>query len=107
MLSDCTDTCDLNLNSIQVVADGPTVQPTLKDLSIKDKQLICSGFFTHSILLGLLSEITGNFAESLAPTLSVNAQIYSRPTTVSEFEKFRDELMESSPSNGNFFFKML
>ncbi len=69
MLSDCTDTCDLNLNCIQIVADGEINEKqecSLKDLSFEQKRLVYSLSFTNSVLLNLLSDLTGQTVEALA-----------------------------------------
>jgi len=52
VLDSCLDTCQLNLQSIRIIADD-TQQPivTLKDLALEDKELIYSISFTNSVLL--------------------------------------------------------
>jgi len=107
MLSDCTDTCELNLQQIEVVADGQTVQPTLKDLPIEQKQLVYSCSYTNSVLLNLLSELTGRSAESLATEIAAQSLIYSRQPTIAAVETFIDNLMEASKSDSTWYFKRM
>ena len=107
MLSDCTDTCELNLQQIEVVADGQTVQPTLKDLPIEQKQLVYSCSYTNSVLLNLLSELTGRSAESLATEIATQSLIYSRQPTIAVVETFIDELVEASKSDSTWYFKRM
>jgi hypothetical protein len=53
VLENCLDTCQLNLQSIRIIADDTQQPPvvTLKDLRLEDKQLIYSISFTNSVLL--------------------------------------------------------
>ena len=110
MLSDCTDTCDLNLNCIQIVADGADSekqQCSLKDLSLRQKRLVHSLSFANSVLLNLLSKITEQDAEDIAKEIGTHAQIYSRPPTTAEIEEFIDQLTKAGESNSTWHFKRM
>lgn len=107
MLSDCTDTCELNLQQIEVLPDEQTAQPTLKDLSIEQKQLIYSCCYTNTLLLDFLSELTGSSVEEIVGALAVNSEFCSEPPTRATVERWIDELMKASKSDKTFFFKRM
>ncbi|MEG5048848.1 hypothetical protein, partial [Microcoleus sp. B4-C1] len=81
VLDTCLDTCNLNLNSIQIIPDD-SPQPgtiTMRDLPLEQKQLIYSCSNTNSILLNLLSKITGQSPQQLAYDIAVQASIHQEP----------------------------
>lgn len=89
VLENGLDTCQLNLQSIRIVADD-TQQPgvvTLKDLRLEDKQLIYSISFTNSVLLNLLSNLTGKKPEELGKEIALHSSIHVQPPTQSEVEE--------------------
>lgn len=94
-LSNCLDTCELNLQAIRVIPDN-SPQPTaisLRDLPIEQKKLIYSCSTTNSILLNLLSEIVGRLPEKLARDIAVQASIHEKPVEASEIEEFIENVM--------------
>ncbi|MEG4360175.1 hypothetical protein QUB42_32695 [Microcoleus sp. Aus8_D1] len=110
MLSDCTDTCDLNLDCIQIAADdgdSEKQQCTLKDLSLHHKGLVHSLSFTNSILLNWLSNISGRTPEDISNEIETHAQIYSKPPTTAEIEEFIDHLTKVGKSNRTWYFKRM
>ncbi|MCY7383319.1 MAG: hypothetical protein LH628_12190, partial [Microcoleus sp. CAN_BIN18] len=107
MLSDCIDTCELNLNSIQIVSDGTKEQYSLKKLPLEQKRLIYSCSFTNSVLLDLLSNLTEQSPEDIAKEIATKARIYSKPPTTAELEEFIDQLLLASESDSNWHFKRM
>lgn len=112
VLDNCLDSCELNLNSIRIIAnDSPSDHHkelcSLKDLPIELKQLIYSCSHTNSVLLSLLSEITNRSVESLVAEIATQSEIYSEPVTVARVEEWMDELMKASKSDKTFFFKRM
>jgi len=104
MLTDCLDTCDLNLNSIQIVADTTKKECSLKDLSINQKHIIYSCLCTNSVLLDFFSQLTNRPAEDIAQEIADRTQACIRPVTTSEVEQSINELIEASESDADYFF---
>ncbi|WP_293126866.1 hypothetical protein [Microcoleus sp. bin38.metabat.b11b12b14.051] len=108
MLTDCMDTCDLNLNSIQVVADTTKKEcSSLKDLPIDQKQIIYSCLRINSVVLGMLSQFTDSSPEDVAQKVANIIQAQAEPVTEAEVERFIDELIEASQSGADYFFKRM
>ncbi|MEG4329359.1 hypothetical protein [Microcoleus sp. herbarium5] len=116
-LSNCLDTCELNLQSIRTIPDD-SPQPTaasFQDLPIEQKQLIFECSRTNSILLNLLSEITGEPCENLARDIAIQAVIHQKPVERNEIEEFINGVMmplarqvkENPPDKGLYVFKQL
>lgn len=111
VLDNCMDSCELNLNSIRIIADDSPSddlkEPTLKDLPIQQKQTIYSLSYTNSVLLNLLSESTNRSVESLVAEIATQSPFYSRHPTIADVETFIDKLTEASKSDKSFFFKRM
>ncbi|MEG4120352.1 hypothetical protein QUA43_23155 [Microcoleus sp. N9_B4] len=94
-LDNCLNSCELNLNSIRIIADD-SPQPaaiSMKNLSIEEKRLIYSCSNTNSVLLNLLSEIVGKSPEELASDIAIQASIYQKPVGDNEIEEFIKDVM--------------
>jgi hypothetical protein len=110
VLENCLDTCQLNLQSIRIIADDTQQPPvvTLKDLGLEDKRLIYSISFTNSVLLNLLSHITGKEPQRMGEEIAVNSSIYAQPPTRSEVEEVITELTSAqSNAKDGFVFKRM
>lgn len=88
VLDNCLDTCELNLQSIRIVADDIQQPPiaTLKDLRLEDKELIYSISFTNSVLLNLLSSLTNRKPEEMGKELALLASSHKQPPTIAEID---------------------
>ena len=88
VLDTCLDTCQLNLQSIRIIADD-IQQPivTMKDLALEDKELIYSISFTNSVLLNLLSSLTHKKPEELGREIALLATFNKPTTTVAEIDE--------------------
>ncbi|MEG4066235.1 hypothetical protein QUA42_02585 [Microcoleus sp. Pol11C2] len=97
ILDNSLDNCELNLNSIRIIPDGSDSQHpdtiSMKDLPIEQKQLIYSCSRTNSILMNLLSEITGQPCEQLAHNIGLQAAIHAKPVEDEEIEQFIENVM--------------
>ena len=96
VLSDALDSCELNLQSIQIIPDDENPQPatiSMRDLPIQQKQLIYSCSRTNAVLMNLLSEITGQPCEKLAHDIRVQASIHQKPVEKEEVEQFIEDVM--------------
>jgi hypothetical protein len=93
VLDNCLDICQLNLQSIRIVADD-TQQPivTLKDLQLEDKELIYSISFTNSVLLNLLSSLTHREPEDIGKELALLASTHKQSPTIAEIEELITQL---------------
>jgi hypothetical protein len=93
LLDNCLDICQLNLQSICIVADD-TQQPivTLKDLQLEDKKLIYSISFTNSVLLNLLSNLTNREPEDIGKELALLSSIHKQSPTMAEIEELITQL---------------
>jgi hypothetical protein len=110
VLENCLDTCQLNLQSIRIIADDTQQPPvvTLKDLRLEDKQLIYSISFTNSVLLNFLSNLTGREPEKLGEEIALNSSIYAQPPTQPEVEEVITELTSAqSNAKDGFVFKRM
>jgi hypothetical protein len=110
VLENCLDTCQLNLQSIRIIADDTQPPPvvTLKDLRLEDKQVIYSISFTNSVLLKLLSKITGKEPQRMGEEIAANSSIYAQPPTRSEVEDVITELTSAqSNAKDGFVFKRM
>jgi hypothetical protein len=110
VLDNCLDTCQLNLQSIRIVADDTQQPPiaTLKDLQLEDKELIYSISFTNSVLLNLLSDFTNQEPEDIGKELARLASIHKEPPTIAEIEELITQLASSrSNVKDGFVFKRM
>jgi hypothetical protein len=95
VLDSLLDTCDLNLQSIRIIADDAQKPPdiSMKDLPFEEKLLIYSCNRTNSILLNLLSALTGQSPKILAEEIASQAAIHQTKPTEAEIETFVDGLV--------------
>lgn len=96
ILDNCLDSCELNLNSIRIIPDEGSPQPdtiSMKDLPIEQKRLIYSCSRTNSILMDLLSELTGESCEKLAHDIGLQASIQAKPVDNKDVEHFINDVM--------------
>jgi hypothetical protein len=110
VLENCLETCQLNLQSIRIIADDTQQPPvvTLKDLRLEDKRLIYAISFTNSVLLNLLSNITGKEPQKIVEEIAVNSSIYAQRPTRSEIEEVITELTSAqSNAKDGFVFKRM
>lgn len=94
VLDNCLDTCQLNLQLIRIVADDTQQPPiaTLKDLRLEDKELIFSISFTNSVLLNLLSSLTGREPDDIGKELALLSSIHKQPPSIAEIEELTTQL---------------
>jgi hypothetical protein len=97
VLDNCLDTCQLNLQSIRIVADDPQQPPiaTLNDLQLKDKKLIYNIALTNSVLLNLLSDLTHREPEDIGKELALRSSIHKRPPTLAEIDELITQLVSA------------
>jgi hypothetical protein len=110
VLENCLDTCQLNLQSIRIIADDTQQPPvvTLKDLRLEDKQLIYSISFTNSVLFNFLSKITGKEPQKIAEEIAVNSSVYAQSPTRSEIEEVITKLTSAqSNAKDDFAFRIM
>jgi hypothetical protein len=108
VLDSCLDTCQLNLQSIRIIADDTQQLVTLKDLALEDKELIYSISFTNSVLLNLVSNLTHKKPEELGKELALLAS-FNKPTpTVAEIDELITQLtLARSNVKDGFVFKRM
>jgi hypothetical protein len=109
VLDSCLDTCQLNLQSIRIVADD-TQQSivTLKDLALEDKELIYSISFTNSVLLNLLSSVTNKQPEEIVKEIALVASYNKQTPTVAEIDELIGQLVSArSNAKDGFVFKRM
>lgn len=94
VLDSCLDTCELNLQSIRIIADEtPQARiATIKDLPLEEKELIYSISFTNSVLLNLLSQITNRKPEEIGAELALLSSVHKQPPTAAEVEELITQL---------------
>jgi len=82
------DTCQLKLQSIRIIADDTQQQPpvTLKDLQLKDKELIYSILFTNSVLLNTWSQLTKREPEDIGTEIAILSSFHKKPPTLAEVD---------------------
>jgi len=111
MLDSSLDTCQLNLQSIRIVADDTQQQSivTMKDLPLNEKKLIYSISFTNSVLLNLLSQLTKKKPEEIVAELAMFSSLYKQPPTVAEINELITQLTlaESEVNDSGFVFKRM
>jgi len=104
------DTCELNLQSIRIIADDTQQPPiaTMKDLPLEEKELIYSISFTNSVLLNLLSLITKREPEEIGAELAMFSSVHKEPPTIAEVEEQITQLTASrSEVKNGFVFKRM
>ncbi|MEG5008490.1 hypothetical protein QUB17_33345, partial [Microcoleus sp. B5-C4] len=69
-LDNCLDTCELNLNSIRIVADSNSPLPSMRDLPMEEKQIIFSTALTSSIAIEALASVFGKSPQQIASELA-------------------------------------
>lgn len=116
VLDDGLSNCELNLNTIRIIADDDQQPSTvsMKDLPLEEKRLIYSCSRTNSILLNIVSQITGKSPETLAEEIALQAAIHDHKPTNSEIEDFVDGLApwakkaaERANSKSNYLYRKL
>jgi len=95
VLGDALNSCELNLNSIRIIADDSPQPATIsmKDLSLEEKRLIFSCSRTNSVLLNLVSELLGKPPEQIAKDIALQASIHQQPVERREIEEFIENIM--------------
>jgi len=110
VLDNCLDTCELNLQSIRIIADDTQQPPiaTMKDLPLEEKELIYSISLTNSVLLNLLSNLTNKTPEEVGAEIAMLSSIHQKPPTIAEVEELITQLTlaRSNAKNGFVFEKM-
>ena len=94
VLDSSLDTCELNLQSIRIIADDAQQPPivTMKDLPLEEKELIYSISFTNSVLLNLLSQLTKRKPEDIGAELASLSSIHKEPPTIAEIDELITQL---------------
>jgi hypothetical protein len=89
VLDNCLDTCQVNLQSIRIVADDTQQPPivTMENLPLEEKELIYSISFTNSVLLNLLSNLTKRKPEEIGKEIAMLSSFHKKPPTVAEVEE--------------------
>ena len=104
------DTCELNLQSIRIIADNTQQPPTvtMKDLPLEEKELIYSISFTNSVLLNFLSQLTKRKPEEIGAELAVLSSVHKKPPTIAEVEELITQLtLARSDVKDGFVFKRM
>jgi MarR-like DNA-binding transcriptional regulator SgrR of sgrS sRNA len=108
VLNEALNTCEINLQSIRIVSDDAQQQIGLKDLRLKDKELVYSISFTNSVLLNLLSDLTGRKPEEIGRNLAQLAAVHKESPTVAEIDEFITQLTSArSNVKDGFVFKRM
>lgn len=116
VLDSSLETCEINLQSIRIIADDTQQSPAIsrKDLPFEEKQLIYSCSKTNSILLNLLSALTGRPPKILEEEIALQAAaIHETKPTEAEIETFVDGLVpwvkkakaKAKGGNTNYFYR--
>ena len=110
VLDSDADSCELNLNSIRIIADDSS-QPeaiSMKDLPLEEKRIIYSCSYTNSLLLNMLANLIGKDPEDLAKDIAAQALIYQKPVGDAAVEKFVSDLVPLlGEGKDNYFFKRI
>ncbi len=110
ILDNCLDSCELNLQSIRIIADD-SPQPkaiSMKDLPLEEKRIIYSCWYTNSLLLSMLANLTGEDPEDLVKAIAAQALIHQKPVSETAVEKFISDLVPLvGEGKDNFFFKRI
>ncbi|MEG4497563.1 hypothetical protein QUB05_05670 [Microcoleus sp. F10-C6] len=88
------DSCQLNLNSIRIVADDSQPSISMRDLPMAEKQIIFSTALTSSIAIETLSSIFGKSPQQIASELSEKAQDFSETVTSGQVNAVIEELLQ-------------
>ena len=110
VLDSCLDICELNLQSIRIIADDTQQQPivTMQNLPLEEKELIYSISFTNSVLLNLLSQTTNRKPEEIGAELALLSSLHKKPPTVAEVEELITQLtLARSDAKDSFVFKRM
>ena len=110
VLDSCLDTCELNLQSIRIIADDTQQQPivTMQNLPLEEKELIYSISFTNSVLLNLLSQITQRKPEEIGAEIALLSSLNKKTPTVAEVEELITQLtLARSNVKDGFVFKRM
>jgi len=110
VLDSFLNTCELNLQSIRIIADDTQQQPiaTMKDLPLEEKELIYSISFTNSLLFNLLSRLTNRKPEEIGADLAMLSFLHEKPPTVAEVEQLITQLtLARSEVKNGFVFKRM
>ena len=109
ILSNCADTCELNLNSIRITSDSASDKTvSMRDLPPEEKLIIYSASFTSSVLLKLLVQITGSSMESLAKELSEQALKHAPNPSRKEVDDYIEAILKAwKNKDGNYFIAIL
>ena len=109
ILSNCADTCELNLNSIRIISDSAADKKvSMRNLPPEEKLMIYSASFTSSILLKLLAQITGSSMEFLAEELSEPALKHAPNPSQKEVDDYIEAILEAwINKDDNYFLKKL
>ena len=110
VLDSCLNTCELNLQSIRIIADDTQQQPivTMKDLPLEEKELIYSISFTNSVLLNFLSQVTKRKPEEIGAELAMLSSLHKEPPTIAEIEQLITHLtLARSEVKNGFVFKRM
>ena len=110
VLDSALDTCELNLQSIRIIADDTQQPPivTMKELPLEEKELIYSISFTNSVLLNLLSQLTKRKPEDIGAELATISSLHKKPPTIAEVEELIAQLtLARSEVKDGFVFKRM
>jgi len=112
VLDNSLDICLLNFNAIRIIADDAQQPPviSMKDLPFEQKLIIYSCSRTNSILLNLLSALTGKPQKVLAEEIALQSAIHANRPTEADVETFVDGLVpwvekNKAESNSNYLYR--
>ena len=98
VLDSGADSCELNLNSIRIIADDSQLDsPTpisMMDLPIEQKQIIFSTALTSSIAIEALATIYNKTPQQVASELSESAKLTAETITSGQVNAAIEELLE-------------
>jgi hypothetical protein len=96
VLDSGADSCELNLNSIRIVADDSS-QPkaiSMMDLPMEQKQIVFSTALTSSIAIEALATIYGKTPQQVASELAESAKLATNTITSGQVNAAIEELLE-------------
>jgi hypothetical protein len=96
ILDDCLDSCELNLNSIRIVADNDRSQSSIsmRDLPMEEKQIIFSTALTSSMAIENLASILGKRPQQVASELAEEMQDFIKTVTSGDINAIIEELLQ-------------
>ena len=98
VLDSAADTCELNLNSIRIIADDSQLNSpppiSMMDLPMEQKQIVFSTALTSSIAIEALATIYNKTPQQVASELAESAKLTTETITSGQVNAVIEELSE-------------